>query len=196
MVSPVREAVCLILMVALCQVRGAYIRPKMNQTIQSLLRHYRIDDEKRFDGNNVFPKEPPAVQMKMYLISSVFVLQTKLLFMGGILESYEKLLGHIPTPSTAPPAMVEAGPSGDVRKDLRYILTKVQELKKKSFHEQEMILHGLQDLKHVQMDNFVVQSKALWELPWLYEEASSLSDNSERRRRRRRRQARKTQLRG
>lgn len=40
MVSPVREAVCLILMVALCQVRGAYIRPKMNQTIQSLLRHY------------------------------------------------------------------------------------------------------------------------------------------------------------
>ncbi|XP_030295621.1 LOW QUALITY PROTEIN: interferon gamma-like [Sparus aurata] len=195
MVSPVREAVCLILMVALCQVRGAYIRPKMNQTIQSLLRHYRIDDEKRFDGNNVFPKEPPAGKM-----------ETKLLFMGGILESYEKLLGHmlkqLPTASPqtdsvdSTAGMVEAGPSGDVRKDLRYILTKVQELKKKSFHEQEMILHGLQDLKHVQMDNFVVQSKALWELPWLYEEASSLSDNSERRRRRRRRQARKTQLRG
>lgn len=99
--------------------------------------------------------------MKMYLISSVFVLQTKLLFMGGILDTYEKLLGHmlkqLPTASPQTDSVDStagdggAGPSGDVRKDLRYILTKVQELKKKSFHEQEMILRGLQDLKHVQV---------------------------------------------
>ncbi|KAM8740024.1 interferon gamma-like [Acanthopagrus schlegelii] len=194
MVSAVRAAICLILMVALCQVRGAYIPSRMNQTIQSLLRHYRIDDEQRFDGNKVFPKEPPAGKM-----------ETKLLFMGGILDTYEKLLGHMlkqqptaspQTASVSTDSYEQAGASGDVRGDLKFILKKVQELKKKKFHEQEMILRGLQDLKHIQMDNLVVQSKALWELPWLYEEASSLSDNSEMRRRRRRRQARKTQLRG
>nr|WHA35311.1 interferon gamma [Acanthopagrus latus] len=193
MVSAVRAAICLILMVVLCQVRGAYIPPKMNQTIQSLLRHYRIDDEQRFDGNKVFPKEPPAGKM-----------ETKLLFMGGILDTYEKLLGHMlkqqptaspQTASISTDSYDRAGPSGDVRDDLKFILEKVRELKKKKFHEQEMILRGLQDLKHVQMDNLVVQSKALWELPWLYEEASLLSDNSEMRRRRRR-QARKSQLRG
>ncbi|XP_036977752.1 interferon gamma-like [Acanthopagrus latus] len=193
MVSAVRAAICLILMVVLCQVRGAYIPPKMNQTIQSLLRHYRIDDEQRFDGNKVFPKEPPAGKM-----------ETKLLFMGGILDTYEKLLGHMlkqqptaspQTASISTDSYDRAGPSGDVRDDLKFILEKVRELKKKKFHEQEMILRGLQDLKHVQMDNLVVQSKALWELPWLYEEASSLSDNSKMRRRRRR-QARKSQLRG
>nr|ATB56374.1 interferon gamma [Acanthopagrus schlegelii] len=194
MVSAVRAAICLILMVALCQVRGAYIPSRMNQTIQSLLRHYRIDDEQRFDGNKVFPKEPPAGKM-----------ETKLLLMGGILDTYEKLLGHMlkqqptaspQTASVSTDSYEQAGASGDVRGDLKFILKKVQELKKKKFHEQEMILRGLQDLKHIQMDNLVVQSKALWELPWLYEEASSLSDNSEVRRRRRRRQARKTQLRG
>lgn len=42
-----------------------------------------------------------------------------------------------------------------------------------------------------QMDNFVVQSKALWELPWLYEEASSISNDAKMQRRRRRRQTRK-----
>lgn len=42
----------------------------------------------------------------------------------------------------------------------------------------------------LKMDNAVVQSKALWELPWLYEEASQLSE-IQMRRRRRRRQARK-----
>ncbi|XP_073336990.1 interferon gamma-like [Pagrus major] len=203
MVATVRAVLCLTLWVALCQVRGAYIPDKMNQTIQSLLRHYKIGNEKRFDGNNVFPKEPPAGKM-----------ETKMLFMGSILDTYEKLIGHMlkqhPTvgPQTAgssehlasavgTTSNAGTGASGDLREDLTYILGKVRELKRKRFQEQEKILHGLQAVKHVQMDNFVIQSKALWELPWLYEEASSLSDSSEiQRRRRRRRQARKTQLRG
>lgn len=41
------------------------------------------------------------------------------------------------------------------------------------------------------MDDLVVQSKALWELPWLYEEASSLAEKVRARTSRRRRHARR-----
>ncbi|XP_076578573.1 interferon gamma-like [Chaetodon auriga] len=209
MVATARAVVFLCLWLAVCQVRGSHIPVKMNRTIQNLLQHYRISPKDRFDGRPVFSREPLTAKM-----------EAKRVFMGGVLETYEKLIGHmmkqLPTqsPQTASsnmdpasaviPTAGTAGGAGtgagvDVRKELGYILKKVQELRKQRYHEQEKLLQGLQSLRHIQMDNFVIQSKALWELPWLYEEASSLPDNTEmQRRRRRRRQARrvKTHLSG
>ncbi|GLD48210.1 interferon gamma 1 precursor [Lates japonicus] len=180
----------------------------MNRTIQNLLQHYRIPLKEKFNGKPVFNTESSADRM-----------ETKRVFMGGVLETYEKLIGQmlkeLPTPSpqtagssneglasaitagpgTASDTRSEAG--GDVRMDLNYILTKVQELKRHKYQEQDKLLQRLQALKHIQMDNFVIQSKALWELPRLYEEASSLPDDirMQRRRRRRRRQARRDKTR-
>nr|XP_046235571.1 interferon gamma-like isoform X2 [Scatophagus argus] len=131
----------------------------------------------------------------------------KMFFMGGILDTYEKLLGRmlkqLPTPgpqtagrnSVVTPAPgtasnPERAAGGDIRTQLNYILKKVRELKERRYKEQEKVLQGLQSLRHIQMDNFIIQSKALWDLPWFYEEASSLPENIEKmQRRRRRRQA-------
>nr|BCK60960.1 interferon gamma [Sebastiscus marmoratus] len=202
MVATVRAVVCLSLWLSVCQVRGSHIPQEMNKTIQNLLQHYKIPLRERFNGKPVFSREPLAGKMEV-----------KRMFMGGVLETYEKLISHMlnqlptPTPQTAEsnnlPASAagtasggEVGADVDVRKDLSYILNMVKELKKNRYLEQEKILQELKALKHIQMDNLVVQSKALWELPWLYEEASSLNDtmNTERRRRRRRRQARKAKI--
>ncbi|KAM9334901.1 interferon gamma [Symphorus nematophorus] len=202
MVATVRAVVCLCLWLAVCQVRGSHIPVRMNRTIQNLLQHYRIEDKERFNGKPVFSRELLSGKM-----------EAKMLFMGGVLETYEKLIGHmlrgLPTPS--PPAAkssdrpasaitpgagtageAEVGAAGNVRENLIYILDKIKELKTKRYHEQARLLQGLAALKHIQMDNLVTQSKALWELTWLYEEASSLSDNSEmKKKRRRRRHARR-----
>lgn len=92
--------------------------------------------------------------------------------MGAVLETYEKLIGQMlkepnqspqttglsnedpapavtPTPGTAGGA--ERGASGDVRRDLSYILTKVQELRKHHYREQEQLLQGLHSLRHIQV---------------------------------------------
>lgn len=91
--------------------------------------------------------------------------------MGGILDTYEKLLGHMlkqqptaspQTASISTDSYDRAGPSGDVRDDLKFILEKVRELKKKKFHEQEMILRGLQDLKHVQVQKTLRQKECIF----------------------------------
>lgn len=200
MVAAVRAVVCLSLWLSVCQVRGSHIPQEMNRTIQNLLQHYSIPTKERFNGKPVFSREPLTTKM-----------EAKRVFMGGVLEAYEKLLGEmlkqLPTPSpqvagnnqlpasavtpaagTASNGEVAAG--GDLRKQLSYLLKKVTDLRKHRYNEQEKVLQGLRDLKDIQMDNRVVQSKALWELPWLYEEASSLS-NIQRERRRRRRQTRR-----
>ncbi|KAK9525962.1 hypothetical protein VZT92_016627 [Zoarces viviparus] len=191
MVATAKAVVCLSLWLIVCQVRGAYIPLKMNRTINNLLQHYKIPQRERFDGKPVFSIPPLAGKM-----------EAKRVFMGGVLETYEKLLGQMlkelptPTPQTAgsnkiPAAAVtsrggEVGAGEDVRTELSYILKMVQELKKHRYQEQEKLLQELRALKHIQMDNLKVQSKALWELPWLYEEASSLYDIKMERRRRRR----------
>uniref|UniRef100_A0A8C3G8C8 Interferon gamma n=1 Tax=Cyclopterus lumpus TaxID=8103 RepID=A0A8C3G8C8_CYCLU len=182
MVTTVRAVVCLSLWLVVCQVRGSYIPPKMNRTIYNLLQHYKIPSRERFNGKPVFSRDPLAGKM-----------EAKRVFMGGVLETYEKLIGQMlkqlptPTPQTA----------GSNETQLSYILKKVQELRKHRYQEQEKLLQELRDLKHIQMDNLVVQSKALWELPWLYEEASSLYEikMERRKRRRRRRQARRVKTR-
>ncbi|XP_070848322.1 interferon gamma-like [Chaetodon trifascialis] len=192
MVVTARAVVFLCLWLAVCQVRGSHIPVKMNRTIQNLLQHYRISNKDRFDGRPVFSREPLTTKM-----------EAKRVFMGAVLETYEKLIGQmmkqLPTqsPQTArsdmdPASAVTPTAGVDVRKELSYILKRVQELRKHRYHEQEKLLQGLQSLRDIKMDNFVIQSKALWELPWLYEEASSLPDNTEmQRRQRRRRQARR-----
>ncbi|XP_063316862.1 interferon gamma-like [Pelmatolapia mariae] len=198
MATTVRAAVCLCLWLFACQVRGSHIPAEMNRTIQSLLQHYKITSRERFDGKPVFPSDQ---NKKM---------ETKLIFMGGVLESYEKLLGHmlkqLPTPSpqitgsnaqpgsAITPASSSTNNAGsvagrDVRSELNYILKKVQELKKRRYHEEEKLLQGLQTLRDIKMNDRIVQSKALWQLPQLYEEASSLPEIKIQRRRRRRRQA-------
>lgn len=83
--------------------------------------------------------------------------------MGGVLETYERLIGHmlaqLPTPSPPSggekPSSVTAGPGTpreeDVRSKLSFILGKVQELKKHRYEEQMKVLHGLQNLRHIKV---------------------------------------------
>nr|XP_040028536.1 interferon gamma 1 [Gasterosteus aculeatus aculeatus] len=181
MVATVRAVVSVSLWLIVSQVQGAYVPPKMNKTIHNLLRHYKISQRELFNGKPVFSKDPLPGEMG-----------AKQVFVGAVLETYDQLLGQmlkqLPTPapktdeSNALPASV--APGDNVRTELTYILKKVQELRKHRYQEQEKLLLQLRALKHIQMDNLVVQSKALWELPRLYEEASSLGDIERRRRRR------------
>lgn len=84
--------------------------------------------------------------------------------MAAVLEAYEKLFGHmlkgLPTPS--PQSVINqdkasgastAGPSAsaDVRSNLNKLLQKIKELKKHRYQEQVKVLHGLQDLKHIEV---------------------------------------------
>lgn len=99
--------------------------------------------------------------------------------MGGVLESYEKLLGHmlkqLPTPSpqiavsnaqpgsAITPASSSPNNAGlvagrDVRSELNYILKKVQELKKRRYHEQEKLLQGLQTLRDIKVESILIAS--------------------------------------
>uniref|UniRef100_UPI0037E750C8 interferon gamma 1 n=1 Tax=Semicossyphus pulcher TaxID=241346 RepID=UPI0037E750C8 len=191
MAAMARAVVCLSLCLAVSQVRSSHIPAEMNRTIQNLLQHYSISNKDRFNGKPVFSREPLTGKMEAQKV-----------FMGGVLESYEKLFGHMlkelptPSPQTAESNAADAAArtDEDMRTKLSYILRQVQDLRRHRYQEQEKLLQNLQDLKHIKMDNPVVQSKALWELPWLYEEASSLSDNIIKQRRRRR-QARRAKTR-
>ncbi|XP_029969372.1 interferon gamma-like [Salarias fasciatus] len=194
MVTVARAALCLCVWLFASEVGGSYIPPKMNRTIQNLLQHYKISAKERFNGKPVFSKELLSKSEPVNMV-----------FMGGVLEAYERLLGQmlkqLPTPGPA----LQATPSGvttssaggdDVRKDLSYILEKVQQLKKARYKQLEELLPGLHSLQHIQMDNNVIQSKALFEFPWLYDEASRLSDTERQKRRRRRHTKSKTFLKG
>ncbi|XP_040885588.1 interferon gamma-like [Toxotes jaculatrix] len=201
MVAAAKVAVCLAVWLSVCQVRGSHISDGMNRTIQNLLQHYRISQKDRFNGKPVFSKEPLSGRI-----------EAKMVIFGGILETYEKLINRmlkqLPTPSPQTAGSVEGltsaitaapGTASDaksasgmsVRSELSFILEKVQELKKNYYQEEDKLLKGLQTIRHIQMDDPVVQSKALWELPKLYLEASSLPESIRQQRRRRRRQARR-----
>ncbi|XP_037837038.1 interferon gamma 1-like [Kryptolebias marmoratus] len=181
-----KAVVYLLLWLTACQVRGMYIPREMNRTLQNLRQHYKISDEELFNGKPVFSREPLKGKV-----------ESKMLFMGGVLETYEKLIEHMlselatpsPTitenqkPSSSVTASDEA--AGDIRSKLTYILERVRELKRHHYQEQMKVLHGLQNLKHIKMESRVVQSKALSELRWFFEEASTLADTVMRKRRRR-----------
>ncbi len=93
--------------------------------------------------------------------------------MGAVLETYEKLIGQMlkQLPTTSPqtaeikgpadsaitPAAgtasdAEIGASGDLGKQLSYVLKKVEDLKNKRYQEQEKLLQGLQALRHIQVE--------------------------------------------
>ncbi|KAK2859200.1 hypothetical protein Q5P01_003820 [Channa striata] len=194
--TAVRAVVCLSVWLSVCQVSGFHLPPKMNRTIQNLLQHYKIPPQERFNGKPVFSKEPLTGR-----------LETKRVFMGGVLETYEKLfskmLRQLPTPSPqtagnedhpasdVSAAQGAAGSDTEVKEGLGDLLEMIRNLRKHSYQDEEKVLQGLHSLKTIQLDNTVVQSKALWELPWLYEEASTLS-HMQMQRKRRRRQARRS----
>ncbi|XP_014864505.1 PREDICTED: uncharacterized protein LOC106931076 [Poecilia mexicana] len=192
--SVMRKVVCLLAWLSVGQVSGSYLPQDMNRTLQDLLQHYKISKSDIYDGKQVFPKEELKGKM-----------ESQMLFMGGVLEAYEKLIVHmlkeLPTPSPLPatsgdkvdtsdPSTAKPLAAGNTRSNLNKVLEKIRDLKLHSYKEQVKILHELQKLKHIEMDNIKVQGKALWELPWIYEKANSLADNVMRRRRRRRRQTR------
>ncbi|XP_061570508.1 interferon gamma-like [Cololabis saira] len=194
MAATVRTVVCLTLWISVCQVGGSYIPQEMNKTIQNLRQHYvsidKISKNDLFDGKPIFSRD--SLNGKI---------ESKMIYLGGVLEAYEKLISHmlkqLPTPSpqttgdkasSGTPGDAGSVPS-DVGEKLHYVLKRIKDLKTHHYEEQERVLKGLQSLRHIQMDNFKVQSKALWELPWLFEEASSMP-NAIKMKRRRRRQAR------
>lgn len=190
MLTAMRKVVCLYVWLSVCRVSESFVPQDMNRTLQNLKQHYKLSDDDAYDGKWVFPKEPLEGNS-----------ESKMVLMAGVLEAYEKLLVHmlkgLPTPSPQSAISQDkasdtstAGPSAsaDVRSNLTKVLQKIKELKRHRYQEQVKVLHELQDLKHIEMDNIKIQSKALRELTWIYEEASSKAENAMRRRRRRRRQ--------
>ncbi|KAJ0012678.1 hypothetical protein NQD34_017012 [Periophthalmus magnuspinnatus] len=176
-----RVVLCVCVLLFMAQVRSSHIPREMNRTLQDLRHHYKIPKKERYNGEPVFPRETFKVK------------EVRKVFLGGILETYDtllkKMLEKLPTPGPNMDSPANAnsntGSSDTVRNGLSYILDKVNTLKDKHYQEQEKLLTKLQSLRNITTDDLVVQSKALAELPWLYEEASSLVNNDKRRRRRR-----------
>ncbi|XP_033933577.1 interferon gamma 1 [Pseudochaenichthys georgianus] len=185
-----KSVVCLCFLFSFCHVRGAHIPLKMNRTILNLLKHYNISKEEKYNGQLVFSKE--SIPEKLL---------EKRVFMRGVLETYEtlinKMLKELPTPLPhASGSVGEGGAGDDVRTELNYILTMILKLKTIHYNEQDNLLSSLKKLIGIKMDSATVQSKALGELPWLYEEASDLNNEIQSRRRRRHAQRVKTHQRG
>ncbi|KAM9704974.1 interferon gamma 1-like [Menidia menidia] len=185
----VRAVVCLALWTSVQQVSGSYVTEEMNATIQNLLEHYNMSKDDIFTGNSVVSRDP--------LTTDKIDISTKMVFMGGVLDTYDelvqKMLNHLPAPrppAATPTASGAKGSevTGDTRENLTKILKNIRNLKKFHYQEQMKLVHRLQELKEIKMDNLKVQQKLLFELPWLYDEASSLADTMRRRRKRRRRQ--------
>uniref|UniRef100_A0A8C6U658 Interferon gamma n=1 Tax=Neogobius melanostomus TaxID=47308 RepID=A0A8C6U658_9GOBI len=187
-----RVGCCVCLLLFLGQVRGSHIPDRMTRTIQNLTQHYKIPSRERFNGTPVFSKKDLVGKMEVSVFASV-----KKVLMGGILETYRRLINKMleqlptPTPTSVTPRptgananAVETGSSDSVREQLRYILKTVNNLAKNHYLEQEQLLKSLDSYHDIKTGDLVIQSKALWELPWLFEEASSLVKNSRRRRRR------------
>ncbi|XP_072233414.1 interferon gamma-like [Leuresthes tenuis] len=206
MAAMVRAVVCLSLWTSVCQVSGSYASDDMNRTIQNLRQHYNISTSDIFNGKTVFSREPLSGKI-----------ETKMVFMGGVLDMYENLIQRmliqLPTPSpltvrskekvtssipagSITPSGKGSQATGDVRQGLKDVLEMIQKLRKHYYQEQVKLVHGLHELKHIQMNNLKVQGKALWELPWLFEEASSLAETISKKRRRRRQAKNRANRRG
>ncbi|XP_051807572.1 interferon gamma-like [Acanthochromis polyacanthus] len=197
MVAVARMAVCLSLFLLICQVRGIYVSQRVNETIQNLLRHYKFSNREIFSGNPIFPRDPPHGKREV-----------KMVFMSGVLETYEKLFGQMlnqlptstpPTADSTPPSTgtrTRLQPGQSVRSNLNYVLGMIKEIKKGYFQEEEKLLDELRDLRHIQINSSVVQAKALFELPRMLEQAGTVAHNDSMRRRRRRQAKSRMALRG
>ncbi|XP_038164744.1 interferon gamma 1 [Cyprinodon tularosa] len=183
MAAVMRRVVCIFMWLSVCQVSGAFIPNELNRTLQNLMQHYKISNQDFFNQKPVFPREPLKGNAEL-----------KMVYMYGVLEEYEKLLGNmlkqLPTPSpqlaTSGTRTASLSASDEIRSNLMKVLSKMQELKRNNYKEQAALLEQLRKLEDIEVGNFKVQSKALSELTWIYEEASSLADDKRRRRRRRR----------
>ncbi|MEQ2178781.1 hypothetical protein GOODEAATRI_017643 [Goodea atripinnis] len=134
-----RTVVCLCMWLSVHRVSGTYVPQEMNRTLQNLRQHY-------VSTNGATGSQP-----------------SKMLFMGGVLEAYEKLFGHmlrqLPTPSPhlaiskdkAGTSTARPSASGDVRSNLKKVLEKIEELKRHRYQEQVKLLQGLQNLKHIEV---------------------------------------------
>uniref|UniRef100_A0A3P8U4H3 Interferon gamma n=1 Tax=Amphiprion percula TaxID=161767 RepID=A0A3P8U4H3_AMPPE len=201
MVAMARTAVCLSLFLLICQVRGIYVSQRVNETIQNLLRHYKISNREKFSGKPIFPRDPLDGKREVSKTPDA----VKMVFMSGILETYEKLFGQMlrqlptSTPPTADSTTPSTGtglqPGQSVRSNLTYMLGKIKELKKGYFQEEEKLLHELHGLRRIQVHS-LVQAKALFELPRMLEQAGIVSQNDTMRRRRRRQAKSRMALRG
>ncbi|XP_049616482.1 interferon gamma 1 isoform X2 [Syngnathus scovelli] len=164
MVTAARGMLGMCAYLCVCGVTTSHVPARMNRTIQNLLQLYKIPPKERFNGLPVFSRELLSTKMK-----------AKEMLMSAVLQAYEELLGHmLKQPPPGPPASTSGD---DPRVGLNYLLKCVRDLRKYRFQEQDKVLSGLSELRHLQMDNLMVQSKALWELPWLYEEASLLAES-------------------
>ncbi|XP_077565346.1 interferon gamma isoform X1 [Stigmatopora nigra] len=164
-----------LLCLCLCGVQNA--PSTLNRTVQNLLQIYKIPPKERFNGRPLFSRELLSTKM-----------EAKDVLMSALLQTYEELLGRMirrapaPTPTVAPAAPVSrdrALPSADTRSQLNYLLKRVRNLRKYRYRAAEPLLRGLDQIRCVQVDDLVVQSKALWQLP------SLLRDDRKLRRRRR-----------
>ncbi|XP_041833660.1 interferon gamma 1 [Melanotaenia boesemani] len=182
-----KTVVCLLLWMSLHLISGSYVPQEMKSAIQNIKQFYKVSDSDIYNNQ-------PVISREVLKSSNA---ERKMVYMVGILETYEKLIGRmlkqLPTPS---PPIAGSNTSGsasstgseaasDIRQKLNDILEKVQNVKTTYYQEQEKLLKGLQELKHIQVDNVKVQNKALVELLVLYQEASSLPDSIEKRRKRR-----------
>ncbi|XP_061523506.1 interferon gamma-like [Phycodurus eques] len=193
MVAMARAMLGVCVYLCVCRVRTSHVPARMNRSIQNLLQLYKIPPKERFNGRPVFSRELLGTKM-----------EARDMLMSAVLQTYEELLRNMLKQLSDPTAWTTGAtatsgtgtgagdpdpvPSVDARAELSYLLRRVQDLRKYRYQAQEKVLDGLRKLQHIQMDNLAVQSKALWELPWLYEEASALVESGRERRRRRRRQ--------
>ncbi|XP_077355383.1 interferon gamma [Festucalex cinctus] len=174
MVAMARAMLGVCVYLCVCRVGTSLVPVRMNRTIQNLLQLYKIPPKELFNSRPVFSRELLGTKM-----------EAKALLMSAVLRTYEELLGRMlkRLPGPTAPAPVDdscerdPGSNLDTKAQLYYLLKCVRDLRKRRYQEQDQLLDWLQKLRGLQMDNLVIQSKALWELPGLYEEASSLAES-------------------
>ncbi|CAL8324444.1 unnamed protein product [Lota lota] len=157
-------SLCLSVCLSVC-LAASHVPVKMKEAIKTL-QHDQNRDEV-FSGSLVFPRES-LNQMEV---------GAKRVVLGEILEVYDKLIGQMLS-------QLPAKSQSEVL-ELQYLLEEVRRLKKHRYQKHQLVRSTLDQLAHIQTNNSVVQRKALWELPWLYDAASSLAGRKRRSLRRR-----------
>nr|UXB54328.1 IFNgamma [Gadus macrocephalus] len=107
----------------------------------------------------------------------------KRVVLGKVLEVYDKLFDQM---LSQPPTDSQSEENKTEEAGIRYLQEMVTLLRRTQYKKHLLLTSTLEQLGNIQINNSVVQSKALWELPWLFNEASSLAERKRRSLRRRR----------
>ncbi|XP_056445375.1 interferon gamma-like [Gadus chalcogrammus] len=107
----------------------------------------------------------------------------KRVVLGKVLEVYDKLFDQM---LSQPPTDSQSEENKTEEAGIRYLQEMVTLLRRTQYKKHLLLTSTLEQLGNIQINNSVVQSKALWELPWLFDEASSLAERKRRSLRRRR----------